>query len=912
MAFPTTPRDTTVELYVNNTWVDVTADVRDDPGIGITRGRPNESSQPQPSSCMVTLDNRSGNYSLRNPTGAYYGQLTRNTPIRVAVTIARDTFTRTSVDSWGATDTGQTWANAGTNWQVASGVGTHSMPVVNINRVSYLPALGYRNVDVALSFSLPFAPVTGADISANILLRGGDPTDNAFYLARTALSPTGAVTLGFIYRDGVGGFLTLSSFAAVPGITHAAGQFLRMRVQCDADTLRAKLWVASNPEPFGWHVTIQAFNALNPGWVGVRTDVQSGNTNTLPIVMSYDNLTVRSMRFSGEVSSWPQIWDTSGNDIRAPIEAAGVTRRLKQGTAVQQSTMYRGITGLVTPPVAYWPAEDGSDASTISSGVGGPPMLIVSGAADFASYSGIPASRPLPTMTNSIWNGVVPPYTHTGEVMLRFLLHAPAGSIVDTGIIAQLFVAGSAHHWELKYGTGGSLKLQAWTVGDTLLLDTGPIGFDIDGKPLMMSIELTQVGSNIDWRMARLEVGAFVGNFWSGTLNSHTIGAATRVVFATYGQLTSASVGHITVRDDVTDLFDLSNELNAYSGIETAITRIRRLGEENNIETVFINEVLQNSEIIGPQRALTLFGLLTETADADSGTLYDTRADNGVTYREHSSLYNQNDVFTLDYGGAQVAPPFEPVDDDQLTSNDVTVTRLGGGSARAQLVTGRMSVLEPAEGGAGRYQSGSTLNVGFDTQLDNIAGFKLHLGTVDESRYPTVNVDLGSAAVVADPALSAKIIDFDIGDRFVITNPSDGHTPDNIVQLALGYREHISSFRHTISINAAPAAPYEVLELDSGTGFSGKLGTAGSVLGSGATSTATSLSVATADGTLWTTSGANMPTPVMLGGEELSVTAISGTGSPQTFTVTRSVNGVTKSHSAGAEIRLKNPPTLAL
>ncbi|MGH8570985.1 MAG: hypothetical protein ACREX8_00210, partial [Gammaproteobacteria bacterium] len=312
------------------------------------------------------------------------------------------------------------------------------------------------------------------------------------------------------------------------------------------------------------------------------------------------------------------------------------------------------------------------------------------------------------------------------------------------------------------------------------------------------------------------------------------------------------------------------------------------------------------------QRALTLFELLTETADADSGTLYDTRADNGVTYREHSSLYNQNDIFTLDYGGAQVAPPFQPVDDDQLTSNDVTVTRLGGGSARAQLVTGRMSVLEPAEGGAGRYQSGSTLNVGFDTQLDNIAGFKLHVGTVDESRYPTVNVDLGSAAVVADPALSAKIIDFDIGDRFVITNPSDGHTPDNIVQLALGYREHISSFRHTISINAAPAAPYEVLELDSGTGFSGKLGTAGSVLGSGATSTATSLSVATADGTLWTTSGANMPTPVMLGGEELSVTAISGTGSPQTFTVTRSVNGVTKSHSAGAEIRLKNPPTLAL
>jgi hypothetical protein len=35
-------------------------------------------------------------------------------------------------------------------------------------------------------------------------------------------------------------------------------------------------------------------------------------------------------------------------------------------------------------------------------------------------------------------------------------------------------------------------------------------------------------------------------------------------------------------------------------------------------------------------------------------------------------------------------------------------------------------------------------------------------------------------------------------------------------------------------------------------------------------------------------------------------------GSAQTFTVTRSVNGVVKTHSAGAEVRLWRPPVVGL
>jgi hypothetical protein len=71
--------------------------------------------------------------------------------------------------------------------------------------------------------------------------------------------------------------------------------------------------------------------------------------------------------------------------------------------------------------------------------------------------------------------------------------------------------------------------------------------------------------------------------------------------------------------------------------------------------------------------------------------------------------------------------------------------------------------------------------------------------------------------------------------------------------------------------------------------------------------TDTSLSVATTLGPLWTTDTDEMPFDINVGGEQMTVTAISGSSSPQTFTVTRSVNGVTKEHASGSDVRLWTP-----
>jgi hypothetical protein len=56
---------------------------------------------------------------------------------------------------------------------------------------------------------------------------------------------------------------------------------------------------------------------------------------------------------------------------------------------------------------------------------------------------------------------------------------------------------------------------------------------------------------------------------------------------------------------------------------------------------------------------------------------------------------------------------------------------------------------------------------------------------------------------------------------------------------------------------------------------------------------------------LWTTTGT--PFDINLDGERCTVTAVSGASSPQTFTVTRSVNGVSKAHAVGATVALWTP-----
>lgn len=161
-------------------------------------------------------------------------------------------------------------------------------------------------------------------------------------------------------------------------------------------------------------------------------------------------------------------------------------------------------------------------------------------------------------------------------------------------------------------------------------------------------------------------------------------------------------------------------------------------------------------------------------------------------------------VVTLDYSSGHISPPFEPTDDDQLLVNDATAERIAGGTARHEVTEGPLSVQDPPDG-VGRYDSSVTLNVSTDAQLPGHAGWRTHLGTVDEARYPQVHVDL-----VRNPQLREGITDLDAGDKIVIDNVPAWLPPEPIQMIAEGYSEEINWFHWGITFNASPGSPWTI------------------------------------------------------------------------------------------------------
>lgn len=893
------PLDLSIELYLASDWREFISYRRAGTPINITAGRKDEISDAVPTECALTFDDRDNSLSPDNPVGPYYGSLDRNTPLRITNNIANDSFGRTVSGGWGTTDTGDAWSVVGTaaNYSVASGVGKHSV-ARGTACTSYLAGVTFLNVDMVIDVTLPFSNVTGNIVwPANFVLRGQDSAN--YILAGVLIETTEVVTIE-LYDVVAGAYVFLDNASIdVPGLTFS-GQTLSVRAQVEDETVRVKVWPASAAEPYAWHLSGRTENFHTAGWVGVQSSVDAANTNTTPVVFSYDNLTVRLPIFAGEVAAWPTNWDLSGEDITVAITAAGIRRRLSQGASPLDSTLKRGNVALLPLAQAYWPCEDGKDATTLASALGGPAMSMT-GDTDMASYADFKASNALPVTKAGSWSGDVPPYTATGEVQLRWVMHAPSTEIVNLGLIAQLQTTGTSGNWEVKYRTGGGLSLEVWS-GGTQLFDSGAIAFTVLDVDVMVSLELTQNGSNVDWKLATLQVGDTDGGVVSNTLNSRTLGNAKRVIITPYREVEGLALGHVAVRSEITSLFDLAQELNAFAG-ELAAARLQRLCDQEGITLALAGDP-DGTAAMGPQKPMTLLDLLDECADADLGTLYEPRGDIGLAYRAGSSLYNQDPVFTLDYSGAQVSDPFQPVRDDQFTRNDITVSRVDGGSYRAVLSAGPMSVLPPDQGGVGRYADTPSVNVADDDQLASVASWLLHLGTVRDTRYPEVGVDLRNVHVTEDAALTRAVRDLGVDNRFIIENPKPGQAPDDLSLLARGYLLVLDIFQYSLTLNAAPENSYHVPMVGDGTAI---IDSDSSTLTNDYTSTATSLSVTVVGTGLWTRTASDFPFDIRILGEVLTVTNITGTSSPQTFTVTRSVNGVVKALTAGAPVKLAYP-----
>lgn len=630
-----------------------------------------------------------------------------------------------------------------------------------------------------------------------------------------------------------------------------------------------------------------------------------------PVRVSISRNSIRRYRFYGEISSWPVQWDISGQDVYIPIEASGIKRRLQQNNSPLKSAMYRDMTSArASHIVAYWPMEDVAGSASLASAQPTATPMTFSGTPRLADFSDWLASDALPTANTATFRARVPRYTVTGETSIRFFCNVGAAVPATYQELVRLSCTGTASNWWVSLKSDGSLRLISKDDSDNTLVDTGDVsGFAMNTAGLStITIELTQSGSDVVWNLVATYVLNGTSNdyglftyFWTGTLLTDTVGRVTTITLGAQGGLGDVALGHLSLADSITAYASSSRALVAWND-ESPAHRFTRLCAENGLSGVVQGDTTDNSITVGSQHASPLVALLEECADTDIGMLFEPRDRLGFTFRPRLSLTNQPTSLALDYADHELADALNPVYDDQKIVNDLALTRNDGSSLRDVVDTGPMSINDPSDPvdpGVGRYDDAQTISLGFDGQLSFALGFRLLLGTVDEARFPTIALRLAHPAFTDNVSLMNQALTFDIGDIITIDNPPDHMAPDQIRLLVQGYSETLDQFEYDMTVNCSPASPFQAAVYDTD-----RYDTASSSNAVQVDEDSTIVSVATTLGPVWTQDSNEFPFDVMWGGERVTVTNVTGSTSPQTFTVTRSINGIAKAHPPGDDIRL--------
>ncbi|MGW8988725.1 hypothetical protein ACWGRF_02120 [Streptomyces zhihengii] len=912
--------DAQMSLIIDGAPVDVTDHVRRAGRIKHRRGRREGAARVDPSSASFTIESPGGLYSNRNPRSPYFGKLGRNTPS--VLTVAGPTYLSlpgaqgdyvstpdvAALDITGDIDvrldaTLDRWADASPQFEHVDLIAKFSVAAAEKSWLFAIRAgrlffewspTGASTLDATSTEVLPPAARRRAVRVTLDVNNGAGGRAVTFYTAPTMAGPWvqfGAPVVAAGTTSIQAGVFPVRIGDATPLA------FGRATGQCHSAEIRNGI--------NGTVVASPNFTAQPPGTTSFADS--AGRTWTLN---GRTAITDRHTRFHLAVPEWPPSWHVSGHNVTAALTAAGTLRRLGQGRKALDSPLRRRIAA--AGPLAYWPMEDQGTAVSAASPIEGvTPMQVTN--VDWGADTDLASSAPLPRLITS---GV--------RSTMRGNVPAPAGTLsayavnwmyrMDTPpapmrTFMRVMTSGTVREWHLNWNSATIRILALNADGGTILSADYLAPPEIYGRWMLAEFWVTQAGSAIDWHMGWIDVNRY-GWQVDGTIAAATIGRPTAVASPAGGygaELGGMSMGHVSVwpTPQNTGYYAAygNGALDAWTR-EQAGQRVTRLAAEEGLAAP-VTGMAALQQRMGPQHPAPLLDLLAECEATDGGVLYEDRGTTALVYRDRASMYNQPPALTVAYG--ELAPPLAPVDDDALIRNDVTRQRAGGSSARVVVETGPLSVLPPEDGGVGIYDESLTLSMHDDTQPLQIAGWAAHLGTWDEARYPAVTLYLHK-----HPELIEQVLALDVGDLLRITDLPDFLPPGPADLIVQGYEEEFDVHAWTITVYCTPAGPWRVLQLSAGE--RSRLATDGATLAAGVTAGATSLSVTSA-GNRWVDSAtypSAFPMPIVVGGEEMTVTAITGTSSPQTFTVVRSTNGIVKSHDAGSPVQIAQTNALPL
>jgi len=585
----------------------------------------------------------------------------------------------------------------------------------------------------------------------------------------------------------------------------------------------------------------------------------------------------------GFVDQWPVVWGDKRLTVSfAPVTASGLLRRLGQGE-VQRSPLYRSLARSAYTPTAavkgYWPGEDETGSTSIASGIDGRAAILSGGVEDFAADTTIAGSDPLMQLTPGVgFVGYINPYASTGETAIRAIVKIPAA---PSGTIELLrwWTSGSFTVWtvEVVPGSPDRMFLRAYnSLGVEQLGGTGinmeadgPAGAAMYGMTLYLQIDLIENAGAINWAIYAWHTWSYGSG--SGALDTGSEAASTVGTLEAIGShnhsaaAAGTTLGHIAVASNANFATDPSAAVGF--AMNSVSTRWTEIGNELDIFTDKLGSLADHLTYVGASTATDTVELFRELETAEVGVMFDGKA-GFLTLKMREDRYNQAVALTLNRTAGEV-DYLAPTDDDQQLRNDVTVSRPNGSQARS---------FDAAHIAAnGTYATRIESLLADDISLPEHAAWHLHLGTVEEQRYPRIGINFTRV-----PALMASWLACDIGSRLQVTNPPAGQPPDTIDVHIEGYTEFLKPDEYRVELNCSPAWPWQVFAVEA-AGNLGRLDTAGCLLAAAMSTVDTTMHVQTTAGPTW---GTQTPYDLRVSGERVTVTAVASV----VDTFTRSVS----------------------
>ena len=198
-----------------------------------------------------------------------------------------DAFGRTVSNGWGTSDSGHVWTTSGgsaADYAVTGSAGRHIMTAIGTPLFSLIGD-GYSDIDQTVLIGQSVV-AAGSHISRGLVY--GVMGVGSWRL-EARFNTNGSITL--VISRVVGSTTILATFNHSETYSPSRSAFM-LRFQKVGTTLRGKLWHVSSPEPANWEITATDSTIAGlRGQGGVRTVLNTGNTNTLPLNLDYDNFT---------------------------------------------------------------------------------------------------------------------------------------------------------------------------------------------------------------------------------------------------------------------------------------------------------------------------------------------------------------------------------------------------------------------------------------------------------------------------------------------------------------------------------------------------------------------------------------------------------------------------------------------